>query len=105
MIGSSMGSFIGHHYTSAMRGPQNGMNKVEAYLWESIRYGIYDFPEEDGQWELSYQVMRHRLINSTLLWMLVKQESTWVSPPFQSVLIVLIGGPFRETALSKSWSL
>ena len=39
--------------------------------------------------------MHHRLINSTLLWMLVKQESTQVGPPFQSILIVLIGGPFE----------
>ena len=77
-----------------MRGPQNNMNKVEAYLWESIRDGVYDFPEEDGQWESSYRVMRYGSINSTLLWMLVKQESTRVDPPFQRVLIVLIGGPF-----------
>ena len=48
------GLFISHHYMSAMRGPQNDMNKVEAYLWENIRDGIYNFPEEDGKWELSY---------------------------------------------------
>ena len=88
------GLFIGHHYTLAMRGPQNDMNKVEAYLWESIRDSIYNFPKEDGQWESSYQVMRHGSINSTLLWMLVKQKSIRVGPPFQSVLIILIGGPF-----------
>ena len=85
-----------------MRGPQNNMNKVEAYLWESIRDGVYDFPEEDGQWELSYQAMHHGLINSTLLWMLVERESTWVGPPSQNVLIVLTGGPFREIASNKS---
>ena len=44
---------------SAMRGPQNDMNKVEAHLWESIRDGVYNFPEEDGQWELSYRAMQH----------------------------------------------
>ena len=71
-----------------MRGPQNDMNKVESYLWESLRDGAYDFHDDDSQWELSYRSMRYSATNDTLLWMLLKKESTRVGPPFDNVLIV-----------------
>ena len=83
-------SLMVHQYTSAMRVPHNNMNKVESYLWESLRDGAYDFHNDDGQWESSYQSMHYSTTNNTLLWMLSNRESTQVGPPFHNVNVLII---------------
>ena len=79
-------AMVGHLFVDSKRGTLPTMTLPERFLWESLANGVYDWHEDDGQWDSSYRAMRHASVMAMVLWILADQEKSRVFPPVQQMV-------------------